>query len=64
MKKKEYEEKVLENLKDIKRLTDEYCGHENKYLSIFITPNQIEFNNDYWKSNKKIKVYKFLEETE
>lgn len=64
MTEKEYKEKVLENLKDIKRLTDEYCVQENEYLCIFITPKQIEFNNDYWENNTAIKVTEFLEETE
>lgn len=64
MTKIEYEEKMIQMLKDIKELTDEYCNMENDYLSIFIHPKGIAFNNNYWDNETKIDVVMIVEDGE
>ena len=64
MTKIEYEEKMIQMLKDIKQLTDEYCNMENDYLSIFIHQNGIAFNNNYWENETKIDVVIGVEDGE
>lgn len=48
MRKKEYEAKVLELLKQVRQLTNEYCGCVCSYMNVTIFPNSISFNNRYW----------------
>lgn len=64
MTKIEYEEKMIQMLKDIKQLTDEYCNMENDYLSICIRPNEISFNNNHWENETKINVVMVVEDGE
>ena len=63
MKQKEYEDTMIVLLKQIKKITDEYCGGECEYLAMFISQDIIMFNNAHWEGKEpKISVYHGLKE--
>lgn len=65
MKQKEYEDTMIVLLKQIKKITDDYCEGECEYLAMFISPDSIMFNNAHWERNEpRIDVYYRLEEGE
>ena len=66
MTREECESKILEKLKDIKKIYESY-NCEDKYLIMVILTNSISFNNSYFRDDYDLPVIDkivFLDEDE
>ena len=61
MNREECENKILEKLKEIKDIVDEYDKSNERQLSICIMDDYINCSNRYWETNTPIYFVEFDE---
>ena len=59
MNREECENKILEKLKEVRAIVNEYDKSNDKQLAICIRDDYISCSNSYWETNTPIDFFKF-----